>query len=64
MRVTEVKLRKATRGALSAQIIKKLVDAGYRTPGKIQDATDGQLQAIPGIGQSQLDAIREVLPKR
>lgn len=58
------KLTKATRGALSSSIIGRLVEAGYRTPGKIQDAEDSELRKVPGIGQAQLDEIRAILPKR
>lgn len=64
MNYTNHKLYKATGGALDAKIIERLVGAGYTTPGKIKDATNGQLKAIPGVGQAQVDAIREVLPKR
>ena len=61
---TQHKLNKATGGKLEAKTLERLIDAGYTTPGKIRDATDKALQAIPGLGQAQLQAIREVLPKR
>jgi len=49
---------------LNQGLAMKLVEAGYTTPGKVQDATNTQLEAIPGVGRAQVETIREVLPKR
>ena len=49
---------------ISLALARKLVGGGFHTPGQVKDATNEQLKAIDGIGNVQLLAIREVLPKR
>ncbi len=44
---------------LNEKIHQALADAGYRTIGDIQQATDEELLAIPGIGPAALRRIRE-----
>lgn len=60
--VAVTKMIKST--GIDRQIAGRLVDAGYRTPGRVKDATDPALRKVPGIGEAQLAMIREVMPKR
>ncbi len=62
MLVAVNKMIKST--GIDRHIAERLVDAEYRTPGRVKDATDSALRKVPGIGQSQLATIREVMPKR
>ena len=55
-------MMKAT--GLNRGLVRKLVEAGYTTPGDVKDATNAQLEAIPGIEHAQIEMIRAVLPKR
>jgi len=62
MNVVVRKMMKAT--GLERPLAEKLVGAGYRTPGRVEDATDKALLAIPGVGKAALQTIRQVLPQR
>lgn len=46
------------------ELAEKLVAAGLDVPGKIKDAKDGDIKAVPGIGPAGLKSIRKVFPKR
>ena len=46
-----------------AELAAKLEVAGYRGPRQIRHATDGELRAVPGIGQAKLRQIREKFPR-
>ena len=59
-----VKLQAKLRGAVSAEDVQALVDAGYDTPRKIKAATDNELKQVKGIGQGKLDRIRTRMPRR
>jgi len=41
-----------------------LVDAGLDTPAKIRRATNGELEAIPGVGNITLERIRARVPRK
>jgi len=45
------------------KIAEALVEAGFDTPRKIKAANNGDLMAIPGIGQATVNALRVRMPK-
>ncbi len=47
--------------AENLKLVRVLQDAGYRTPGMVQMATDEELLALDGIGPKSLAVVREVL---
>lgn len=47
---------------LEDRVVRALMKGGYVTPGAVSRATDGELGAIGGIGQTTLRLIREVYP--
>ena len=44
-----------------AALAQKLIEAGYRNPRQIRDASDAELAAIPGIGRVTVAAIRKAI---
>ena len=47
-------------GALAEALVK----AGFDNPAKIRQASNKELEAVPGIGKAKREAIRQRLPKR
>jgi len=60
----EPAVSKLSRKLGDTQLAKRLVEAGLGTPGKIRRAKDKDIKAVPGIGQSGVDKVREVFPRR
>ena len=42
----------AKRYAILPEVAQALVDAGYRNPRAIEDASEAALQKVPGVGQA------------
>jgi len=46
------------------ELAEKLVRAGFDNPAKLRAASDKQLKAVSGVGQSALDKIRKKFKRR
>ena len=46
------------------ELAEKLVEAGLDTPRKLKAAKDKDIKAAPGVGQSGVDKVRAVFPKK
>jgi len=56
--------RKLTAKLGDADLAAALVAAGFANPAQIRDASDKELEAVPGIGKVKRGQIRAKFPKR
>lgn len=52
------------RSGLPIDLIENLVDAGYDNPAKLRQASDAEIEAVPGIGKSMRATIRKRFPRK